>query len=516
MSKSRIAICLFDEAVNELMPENLISGDSLTVTNFTGIVDHEVLLYLKKSELSTPAWVEIVREFGELNYEELNTSSSGAILFIKVKERIIGCCFGTSVAYINRNNIETNFGLGVAFDKMLKNQTKTIESFTLAHNPLVNNRISSIPTSKNNFNIDSYLENITELSGYFYRGGTKTLVKGKEFYSLPSPNTIDDIINTAIEAIECYYRSIDNDDFKRLTSTRKVKSKDLIKVLDLEICKLIRAKSEDIFFIDYETINEIDVYRFTPKGTDYSELRIEDFYNSLQERREVNINFLKSRRITLVNSDYLVISAWSLYKCLFTEIKIGTENFILFKGKWYIIDENYLASLRKFISDFEVELDFLTPWNGSDSEEVFNNKLAEEFAGQCWDRKLYFTNLYSYGIEFCDVLTNDYIIHVKKYSGSQLTSHLLMQTIVSAQLLNSDIGIRNWVKEKEIEFFEGESLILDENLSLLGNGKEYFVLLMSQRVGKLANILPFFSLITMHLTIKRITQLGFKVKIGKL
>ncbi|KAA3630598.1 MAG: hypothetical protein DWQ02_17820 [Bacteroidetes bacterium] len=213
MPKSRIAICLFNDSIVELNPEELITGKNLSKTNFTGNIANETLLYQRKSELSVPSWVDIVKKFGEFEYEDLKTASSGAILFIKINGRILGCCFGTSVANINRNNIETDFGLGVAFQNMLSNQTKSIESFTLAHNPLTNNRNSTVPTSKQNFNIDTYLENITELSGYFYRNGKRTLIKGKEFYSMPCPNTIEEIVEVCVDVVSKYNLSINDENF---------------------------------------------------------------------------------------------------------------------------------------------------------------------------------------------------------------------------------------------------------------------------------------------------------------
>ena len=62
----------------------------------------------------------------------------------------------------------------------------------------------------------------------------------------------------------------------------------------------------------------------------------------------------------------------------------------------------------------------------------------------------------------------------------------------------------------------GKNLLFDSKNEFKKSDVGYFILLMTQRKGKLSKILPFFSLITMHLTIKRVVQLGFDVKIGKI
>lgn len=516
MSNSRFAICLFNDEIKDLTPSELIAGENLQKVNFKGKTKSKVLLYQRKSELAIPAWVDILKEFGDFKYEDLKTASSGAILFVKIGNRIMGCCFGTSVANVNRNNIETNFGLGVVYQRMMKNQTKSIASFTLAHNPITNNRSSTIPTTKNSFDIDDYLENITELSGYFYRNSTRTLIKGKEFFSSPSPKTLKDIIEICKLSLSDYKTSSQDENFKKLTATRWIKDKKTIEELEKEMCKMMNKKSNDIYLVDYESFDNISGYKLSPKGETMNEINISAFYDNLGKSKLIDIGYLKNKRIFPINESSEIIANWSIHKCLFAEFKIGKNFFILYKGKWYEIDENYLSGLRTYIEQFEVDIDFLTAWNGKDDEGKFNEDAAIELKGQCWDKILYGTPQYSYKIEFCDILTEDYIFHVKKYEGSQLTSHLLMQTSVSAQLLNSDFEIKKWISEVSNDKFMGKNLLFDSKNEFKKSNVGYFILLMTQRKGKLSKILPFFSLITMHLTIKRVVQLGFDVKIGKI
>lgn len=517
MSKSKIAICLFQEFVTDFSPDNIIAGQKLVKVPFTGEIPNDAVLYQRKSELNQPAWVDIVSNFGELQMDSLKSASCGAILFLKINGRILGCCFGTSVANINRDNIETDFGLGVVYQKMTNSQTKTIESYSLAHNPITNNRSSSIPTSRNSFGLDKYLENITQLSGYFYDKSKRTLIKGKEFFSVTSPVSLDSIVKICQESILDYNKSINDEDFKRLTATRRVKDSKIIDILEKEMNLLLSEKSKEVYLVDYESYDNLYGYRFTPKAKEVKDdILIDDVYNIPKNDKIITVDYLKRKRIYPVDDTLKGLGVWNLYKCLFAEIQIGADSFILFKGNWYEIDSDYLSSLREFIKKFEVDIEHITPWNGTDSEGDFNEKVAIEIGGQCWDKKLYFSSQYNYGIEFCDILDNNLIYHVKKYSGSQLTSHLLMQTTVSAQLLASDFEIRKWLKDKSKEFFKGKNILLKRNLDFRKKQQTYCILLMSQRDGQLSEILPFFTMITLHLTIKRVTQLGFGVAVAKI
>lgn len=516
MSKSKIAICLYQEYLNTFDIKELIVGEKLVRVDFTGEIQYEAQLYQRKSEETRPSWVDIVSNFGDLDIDNLKSSSCGAILFLKIEDRIIGCCFGTSVANINRDNIETDFGLGVVFQKMQSSQTKVIESHSLAHNPITNIRSSTIPTTRQSFGLDRYLENISQLIGYRFKKKKRTLIKGKEFYSINSPVSIQAIVDECLRSLKDYKISVDDEDFKRLTATRRVKDSKVILELEKEFDKQLAQKSDEIHVTDYEYLDSLSGYRFTPKGDINLELTIDDLYSLKNNDVALTLQYLKRKRIYPVDSDDINITSWNVYRCLFAELDIGEDVFILFKGIWYQIDRNYLESLRTLIRDAEIDIDYIEPWDGKMDEGEFNAAVAKEINGQCWDKILYFTEEYSYGIEFCDILHDNFIYHVKKYKGSALTSHLLMQTIVSAQLLSSDPGIKSWIKKISKEEFNRKNLLIKRNGSFRHERQTYCIMLMTTREGRLSDILPFFTMITLHLTIKRVSELGFNVVVAKI
>ena len=133
---TRIAICLFEESINSFDSVNLLCGQPLTKIAVTD-ADPDVGLYLKETNINTPEWVEIVNGFSDISNRKTDTGSSGAILFVKVQDNIMACCFGSSVGNINRENLVTDFGLGVAYQRISKRNYKTIESQVLSINPTV-------------------------------------------------------------------------------------------------------------------------------------------------------------------------------------------------------------------------------------------------------------------------------------------------------------------------------------------------------------------------------------------
>lgn len=512
MSTTRIAICLFDESIKEFNAPELMTGSTLRQVDITDPGNIKAVLFVRESDPASPEWMDIVGNFANLGYLNLKTSSSGAILFIKIGKRIIGCCFGSSVANINRNNIETDFGLGVAYNKMGLDQTKSIESLTLADNPITNTRSATLPTNRFSFNVDRYLESITELSGYFYKDSRRTLIKGKEFYSETAPSTLKDISELCKTSLNAYNISLADATFKELTAIRKIKDNKEIERLDKNLCDAIKAKSSNLYVVDYENFDNLDGYKLTLKGEKFSELTNANVLERFNTYTEITADLLKNRRIFPVSQNEENLANWSVYKCIFyTDAK---SKCILYKGKWYDIDNKYLQGLKTFVQSHETPVPAFIPWNGTDDEGNYNLKAAKRLGGQCWDKSLYRTTEYKHGIEFCDILFENHVIHVKKYESSALNSHLLMQTAVSAQLLSTDMNLKKWIKQKREEKFSDKHLI-DDNLALINEEVIYVILLLSKRKGRLCDILPFFSLISFNIVIKRIVQLGYVVKVAK-
>lgn len=512
---SRIAICLYNEDISELNNPKLVGGADIHRANMDPQNEGNAIFFYRSSPPATPEWVEIAKGFASLGQVDLSTSSSGGILLLKIKNRIMGCCFGSSVSNVNREEIVEDFGLGVAYSRILPRNTKSIESFTLSANPITNNRSAAIPTNQGNFNVDLNLENITELSGFVYSKSRHILIKGKEFFSTPSPLNLREIIELCEHLLIDYIDASRDDNYIRLTSTRKIKSKNLINILNDELIKKIKKK-EDVFLVDFELRENVGGYKLSPKGDILPSLSIDDLYGEIPPRG-VTIAYLKVKEVYPYDQNDQALPAWKVFKCLFSEVNIGTNSYILYKGNWYGIDNAYLDGLRDFIRQHEIDnLDEIlcTVWDGNMDEGDFNDLAAANAGGQCWDKKGYRHPNFDYPIEFCDILTSDFIIHMKKLKSSALNSHLLMQTAVSAQLLTNDPGLREWIAEISKKVFR-RNILLTRTRELKNPRTSYLIGLMSTSQKSLADSLPFFSLISFNFVIKRIQQSGFDVALGK-
>lgn len=307
MATARLAICLFQDTITEFNREELIGNSNLVKIPFLNDDAIEAALYLRPASPSPPEWVDIVSSFGAIGVNNLTTSSSGAILFLKISGRILGCCFGTSVAYIDKNNIETDFGLGVAYDKMTPGQTKSIESWTPADNPVTNSRSATVPMNRTSFNIDRFIESITELAGFQAYEGRRILIKGKEFFSIPSPRTLSGIVELCNSSHDSYIRSSESDSYKALTSIRKVKDNDIIERLNQNLFLAIRDRSSDLYLVDYESFDNCDGYRLTPNGAKIEEVTLDNVLSGIRASTAITVDLL--RRKSFFRSQWMMKSS---------------------------------------------------------------------------------------------------------------------------------------------------------------------------------------------------------------
>ncbi|MDH8281596.1 DUF6119 family protein, partial [Klebsiella pneumoniae] len=63
------------------------------------------------------------------------------------------------------------------------------------------------------------------------------------------------------------------------------------------------------------------------------------------KKTEVTVDELKKNYLHVLNADFESIKKWSLYRCLYAEIKEGDQNYILRDSIWYVADRNFVSTI---------------------------------------------------------------------------------------------------------------------------------------------------------------------------
>jgi uncharacterized protein (TIGR04141 family) len=208
----------------------------------------------------------------------------------------------------------------------------------------------------------------------------------------------------------------------------------------------------------------------------------------------------------------MVVHQWSVFQCLYTEIINNSNTFLLTNGKWYKIDSNYVSQINAVYKELQNKSSINLPDYSHNNEQDYNldvSKLNSDFA--CMDR-----NLISYGggyskIEFCDLYSNQKkIIHVKRYSGSSVLSHLFSQGTVSGELFLSDQEFRNQVNK----LLPNSHKIINPNDKPKANDYEVIFAVISKSNNQLE--LPFFSKVNLKNAKRTLETFGFEVSLNKI
>ena len=176
-------------------------------------------------------------------------------------------------------------------------------------------------------------------------------------------------------------------------------------------------------------------------------------------------------------------SKWTVYQCLNCEITKDGRTYILTEGKWFEVNSSFVASIDRAVGN--VRLSGIPLAAEKDEKETDYCKrlhAANEAHSVVMDRKS--------------------LIHLKRYSGSSVLSHLFAQGVNSARLLVSDTEFRRKVNDK---LPAGYHLPVGP----LYDPAEYEVVygIISETADQLPARLPFFSKLTLKRAMDEIQNL---------
>jgi len=205
--------------------------------------------------------------------------------------------------------------------------------------------------------------------------------------------------------------------------------------------------------IDWQSVGGFK-FRTSHRVHPHDDLHIRDFLNEFGERLDaLDVDFLKRHRKVYVISRETEepFKHWPVYRCICFETQRDNDTFLLNGGRWFRVAPDYLQAVRQAI-DALPEANAALPPFVDQSEQEYNSRVAEEApAVFClMDRKLILFRGAANKIEFCDLFAGNekQIIHVKRYGGSSVLSHLFSQGVVSATLFAAEADFRCRVNEE--------------------------------------------------------------------
>lgn len=478
----------------------------------------KALLWIRQSSQNPPSWLDLFSDQTAVSLPKLFNASNAAVLLIQGQRESFALTFGFGKHLLHSDALDETFGLKATLNAIDSRQIRTIDRDSL---DVVGRRTREQVARAGaitEFGINFDQDLVRAVTGRPLDKNLGKTLSGADGLVITLPLMSKDLaqnLNRLAEiASEKRYREV----FPWIDNVREVRDPSKRQQLDDAMLQRLRKGSDDKIWlavpeiIDWENFGGFRYSGFRHRAT-IQDIYMPEFLEICPERENLTIENLKSWAVHRLDAaSEQKVQHWSIYQCLYAEVQEGDEVFLLNAGKWYRIT-------RSFVDEITTEVDALIsssaipdilPPCHQHTEPDYNRAVeaGDRTAFACLDKKLIQYGGARSSIEFCDlVTTHGSFIHVKRYSGSSVLSHLFAQGVVSAETFAADSRFRiaaNKLLRKEHK--------LNNPTQTPQHGQYRVVYAIISKAAKPLN-LPFFSKVSLRVAARRLKLIGFQVAV---
>ncbi len=490
-------------------------------------IDDVGTFYYGESHTFKPSWLGKFFGTSLSDTEDLFNASSKGILLISAstdsgKNRIFAIPFGYGWTLLNPGVWEERFGLKVVLNILDSGSLRRIDKKNMSSVPKDTSEQLSRAGVAADFGIDFEQDLIRSITGKTKVEQFGKTITGKDAINVAAKVDLSSIKDFLKECYEKYESDDYKENFGWVDQISDIRDPKVIETLNGKLVQNIKDQNFDKTWMAVpELVDWSDVKGFVYKknSEDYEDdIHLPDFLSSLSEdeKNDLDLDILKRKKVYCfsASSDELK-HQWKAYDCLYCEIQDDEKKktYLLSNGNWYEVEKDFANQINsdyKQVHDGNPLLEL--PVYKHKNENDYNEKVAEQNQDFCcMDRK----NIKHGGgyskIEFCDLITKDKkIVHVKRYGGSAVLSHLFSQGVVSGELFIADEDFRKKVNEKLSESHK------IANITERPTASEYQVIFAIISSSDSDLEVPFFSKVSLRNAKRRLETYGYKVALQKI
>lgn len=474
-------------------------------------------LYLYKAPPKQAGWTYFFTE-QKSKLSSLLSAGSGGLFHIQGSRSFL-LSFGYASHQVDKNMIEPDFGLRVTLNSVEGNKLRSVDAFTpdaLGRQTRTQaSRLGSIPEF--GLNIDQDL--LRTVSAQPTDDSLGQRMSGKDNLTV---NVKTDVAGLP-ELLETYLGRFRakayKKDFAWIDKIREVRDRQKIADLDGRLAKQFQLNAFEKTWmavpeiVEWERIKGFR-YGLGTKGSLDPDLHVSRLRESFREPSTIAVEQLKKSVKAYSDEEARFPSYdWTAYSCIYCEIELGGDVFLLTNGKWFRVSSDFVEQVTNAIKRIP-ERRTLPNFEHA-TEEEYNKAVAKSSGGKLalLDRKSIHVGGGRSQVEFCDLYGKDgRMIHVKRYGGSGVLSHLFQQGVNSATLWTIHEEFRQKVNTKLPRTHK-----LADPLAQIDRERFKTVFAITTKKDQpLWKSLPFFSKLSLRNAREQLRALGYSVELERI
>lgn len=482
-------------------------------------------LYIKRPRPKPPKWGKFFADQIELG-EFGRGASPAAVLLLPVSDRWFTVTFGQGSRWlIDPESAEERFGLLVVLNSIPQTSVRSIDKTSFDARGTHSRVQSSQEAPPEDFGLDIERDLVRAVTGTPDDEELGRRLHGMDALRATVNITLNELPDILTEYEKKHRSKRYKKSFGWIDQIAEVKDASLKRTLDEKMLEHIQKEEYARCWMAVPEVIDWGLFtRFRygrrKKNAKHHDIHLPAMVAEMNEiasngfsPADVDLKLLHNKRVSCIGDDDLERYSWNVYKCLYAEVDYNRNSYLLSAGKWYCVSRDFVQEVDSHFANLP-RYGIALPEYNDDSEGDYNERVAQENAETyaLMDKK----NI-SYGggpnrIEFCDLYSRERdIIHVKRYGGSSVLSHLFAQGTTSGELFLMQSDFRELVNARL-----PESHKLD-NHDRPPDRNEYrvvFAVVSDQRADDLT--IPFFSRLNLRSAANRLGAFGYQVAVTKI
>jgi uncharacterized protein (TIGR04141 family) len=473
------------------------------------------VLYIASPTSNPPRWQGYISAYVS-GMPALTNRSNKAVMFVPAGGRLFAITFGHGRALLASDVIEDGFGLRVTLNTVPEDEIRTISKRSLdafAHHTLT----QALRTGRlGQFGVDLEQDLLQAVTGV---PGDPTLgvrVVGKDALGLVTRATIPDLpalfARYADEFASTAYRT----KYPDIDKMAEEQDAGIVAKLEADLlAKFAEGDFERLWLAVPEIIEwgEVVGFRYSETGKElYADLHATEFLKHVRDPVKLSIARLKQKRAYAIDGESdLPRYHWPVFRCIHFETKQGKDSYVLSGGKWFRLEKDFVKIVNDYVSPL-LGTSSLPAFDHKDEGE-YNEEAAKKRGVVLMDKAMVHHGGGHSSLEFCDLFNRQReMIHVKRYAGSGVMSHLFSQGGNAAEALLLDAEFRT--KVRKVLPTSHRSLVPARKIDPAAFKVIYGIIGRPLSGKTLAQGLPFFSRVTLRRVAQRLVAAGFDVTVA--